>query len=189
VDVEDDAITKLAELVAQIIDYKSTYTRSHSIEIAKKVWIMCDYYGIDHTTRAKAYLAAALHDIGKLAVPTHILEKPGKLTDEEFAIIKSHTNMTHKLLSGITGFDDICNWASNHHEKLDGSGYPRAKQACDLDHISRLLTCVDIYQAVSEKRPYHPVRSHAETMVILREMAEKGQIDGTIVNDLDKVFA
>jgi HD-GYP domain-containing protein (c-di-GMP phosphodiesterase class II) len=142
-------------------------------------------YGYDSTLRTEVYLAAALHDIGKLSTPVAILEKPGKLTDEEFRTIQDHVRMTHELLKDITGFEHICDWASNHHEKLDGTGYPFKKKANELDFNSRLIACLDIYQAVSEERPYHPGRSHADTIKILADMAGNGFVDSGIVRDLD----
>jgi len=188
VDIEDEALIRIATLAARIIDYASIFTRKHSVQIANKVWYMGEYYGFDSNMRAKAYLAAALHDLGKLETPTDILEKPGKLTDNEFGIIKEHAKGTNKLLRGISGFEDVCNWASNHHEKLDGSGYGTGKEAEELDFVSRLIACTDIYQAISEERPYHPARSHEETMPILWDMAGKGLIDKKIVKDFEDVM-
>jgi HD-GYP domain-containing protein (c-di-GMP phosphodiesterase class II) len=188
VDMEDQIILNLAGFVMRIIDYKSVFTRRHSAQIANKVWLMGDYYGYDPTQRASLYLAAALHDIGKLATPTDILEKPGQLTAEEFSIIKDHARMTRQILTGIDGFEDICEWAANHHEKLNGSGYTEGKKADDLDFNSRLLVCIDIYQAVSEERPYHPARNHGESMKFLYDMAEEGLLDKTIVHDLDRML-
>jgi len=189
VDIEDEALIRIATLAAKIIDYASVFTRKHSVQIANKIWFLGEYYGFDTTIRAKAYLAAALHDLGKLDTPTEILEKPGKLTDSEFSTIKNHAKGTYELLKGITGFEDVCGWASNHHEKLDGSGYGTGKDENDLDFISRLLACTDIYQAISEERPYHPARSHEETMPILWDMANKGLIDINIVKDFDTVMS
>ncbi|MCL1823405.1 MAG: HD domain-containing protein [Oscillospiraceae bacterium] len=189
VPAEDYALIRLADLAAAIIDYKSNFTKKHSVQIANKVWLMGGHYGFDPSLRTRAYLAAALHDLGKLATPTDILEKPGKLDNEEFRIIKDHVRNTYELLKGITGFEDICEWASNHHEKLDGTGYSFGKNADELDFISRLMACTDIYQAVSEERPYHAGRSHEDTMVILWDMANKGQIDEKIVKDFDIVMA
>jgi len=188
-ELEDEALIRLADLVARIIDYKSVFTRKHSVQIANRAWLMGGYYGFDPTLRAKAYLAASLHDIGKLATPTDVLEKPGKLTDTEFNIIKNHVRSTYDILSGITGFEDICTWASSHHEKLDGTGYCFEKNAEELDFISRMLACTDIYQAVCEERPYHSRRSHAETMPVLWSMANRGFIDEKIVKDFDTVMA
>ena len=189
VDAEDDALMRIATLSAKIIDYASVFTRKHSVQIANRIWLMSEYYKLDSTVRAKAYLAAAMHDLGKLAIPTEILEKPGKLTDNEFDIIKSHMKGTYDLLSTITGFEEICNWASHHHEKLDGSGYFSGKKAEELDFVSRLLACTDIYQAVCEERPYHPARNHSDTMKVLFSMAQKGFIDSDITKDFDIVMA
>ncbi|MCL2578191.1 MAG: HD domain-containing protein [Defluviitaleaceae bacterium] len=188
VDIQDEAIIRLAELAAKIIDNKSVFTRKHTVQIANRVWIMCDYYGFDPIKRAKAYLAASLHDIGKLTTPNEILDKPGKLTPEEFEIIKKHVKVTYDILSEVTGFEEICDWASNHHEKLNGAGYWFGKGEVEIDFVSRLMACTDIYQAVCEERPYHPGRSHADTMPILRSMADKGFIDKKIVDDFDIVM-
>jgi len=189
VDIEADTIFGLADFIAKIIDYKSAFTRRHSTQIAHKAWLLGEYYKYDPVMRRELYLAAALHDIGKLEVPTAILEKPGKLTDEEYIIIKKHISRTWELLKDIDGFQAICGWASHHHEKLIGTGYPFKKKADELDFNSRLMACIDIYQAVSEERPYHPARNHSDTMKILCKMADDGEVDGNIVKSIDLVFA
>ncbi|MCL2721398.1 MAG: HD domain-containing protein [Treponema sp.] len=189
VEANDETIFRLADLTAKIIDYASVFTRKHSVQIANKAWLMSSYYNFDSTMRAKIYLAAAIHDLGKLYTPTEILEKPGKLDENEFNIIKDHVRGTYDLLSVITGFEDICRWASSHHEKLDGTGYCFGKKSEELDFISRLLVCTDIYQAVCEERPYHPARNHNDTMQVLNDMSQKGFIDSNIVKDYDIVMA
>ncbi|MCL2007959.1 MAG: HD domain-containing protein [Treponema sp.] len=188
-DMNDPALVPFAEFISHIIDRKSITTGTHTEQIANRIWLMSEFYGYDMTEKIKLFLAAALHDIGKLAIPSEILEKPGKLNKDEFGVIKNHVSKTHSLLSEMEGLGLITEWASNHHEKLDGSGYPRGLKADQLDFNSRLMTCIDIYQAVSEKRPYHSGRDHGETMLILREMADAGKIDSGIVNDIDKVMA
>ena len=184
VDVHTETIFGLAGFMAKIIDYKSAFTQRHTTQIANKAWFMAEYYKYNPVQKDELYLAAALHDIGKLEVPTAILEKPAKLTDTEFSTIKEHVRLTWELLKGIEGFHDISAWASNHHEKLNGSGYPFGKKADELDFNSRLITCIDIYQAVSEERPYHPGRNHESAMQILYKMANDGEIDGNIVKDI-----
>jgi HD-GYP domain-containing protein (c-di-GMP phosphodiesterase class II) len=188
VDMEDKMILNLAKFISHIIDDKSEFTRNHSMQIAARAWFMSGYYGYKKTQRYELYLAAALHDIGKLATPLDILEKKGFLDAEEFNVIKHHVFDTYELLKGIEGFEEICDWASNHHEKLDGSGYPFGKKAGQLDFNSRLMACLDIYQAVSEPRPYHGARSHKDTMDILNDMARKGHIDAGITRDMDKAL-
>jgi HD-GYP domain-containing protein (c-di-GMP phosphodiesterase class II) len=188
-EVESETIMGLAGLTAGIIDFKSPFTKKHSVQIANRAWLMSGYYGFETAKRAKVYLAASLHDIGKLSTPNEILDKPGKLTDSEFTTIKNHVKCTYDLLSEITGFEEICRWASTHHEKLDGTGYPFGKNSEELDFIDRMLACTDIYQAVSEERPYHPRRSHEDTMPILWSMADKGFIDYEITKSFDIVMA
>jgi len=189
IDVNSKAMYNLATLSARIIDFHSDFTKRHSSGIANKAWVMSGYYNFDQEKRAKIYLAAALHDIGKLVIPNEILDKPGKLTDDEFETIKSHVYHSFLILDGIDGFEEIRNWASDHHEKLDGTGYHFGKNADDLDFISRMMAVTDIYQAVIEERPYHEARTHEETMPILRHMAEKGFVDAQIVADFDHVMA
>ncbi|MDR1420501.1 MAG: HD domain-containing protein [Treponema sp.] len=187
-DMDDAVIFRVARMAMRIIDYKSAFTHSHTSQIANRIWIMAKHYHYGPAESAELYLAAALHDIGKLAIPEEILEKPGKLDAEEFRIIQDHVRQTDVILQNIEGFDSVYRWAANHHEKLDGSGYHRGKGADELDFNSRLLACIDIYQAVSEERPYHPRRSHEETLPILRDMADRGLIDTGIVKDLDEVM-
>jgi HD-GYP domain-containing protein (c-di-GMP phosphodiesterase class II) len=189
VDMEESVVMNLAGFITRIIDDKSVFTQRHSTQIANKAWLMGGYYGYNSTLQAELYLAAALHDIGKLSTPTEILEKPGKLTEEEFRIIMDHVRVTYELLKDISGFEKICDWASNHHEKLNGAGYPFGKKADELDFNSRLMACIDLYQAVSEERPYHPGRNHEDTMEILYGMAGKGFVDASISRDLDLILA
>jgi HD-GYP domain-containing protein (c-di-GMP phosphodiesterase class II) len=186
---KDQSIIRVSGMVARVIDYKSSFTKKHTIQIANRSWIMSGYYDYSESLRARLYLAAALHDIGKIVTPAEILEKPGQLTSDEFNIIKLHVKYTHDWLNGIDGLEDVCDWASNHHEKLDGRGYPFGKKADELDFNSRLMVCVDMYQAISEERPYHPRRSHAETMRILYNESQRGTIDENIVKELDIVMA
>ena len=97
--------------------------------------------------------------------------------------------MISASLQEIKGFEYITEWASNHHEKLNGTGYPYMKTGAELDFNSRLIACLDIYQALKEKRPYREAMSHVRAYAILEEMAARGELDYTIVKDIDKVFA
>ena len=91
-------------------------------------------------------------------------------------------------MASLKGFDDITEWASNHHEKLDGSGYPYGFDRDRLDFNSRMMGCLDIYQALREDRPYRKGMTHDRTMGILRDMVADGLIEGSIVEDIDHVF-
>ncbi|GLC29148.1 HD-GYP domain-containing protein [Clostridium omnivorum] len=95
---------------------------------------------------------------------------------------------TRQALQEISGFEDITEWASNHHEKLNGQGYPFGKTAEALDFNSRLIACLDIYEALTEERPYRRALSHRSAMDILNKMKEEGFIDSKITQDIDNVF-
>jgi len=187
--IDDASILRFAEISSRITDYKSHFTMTHTSGIADKALTMAARYGFSSTEKNALFLAASLHDIGKLQTPIEILEKPGKLNDDEFVIMKQHVSNTQNALNGIPGLEQISRWAGNHHEKLDGKGYPNKLCAGQLDFNSRLMTVLDIYQAVREPRPYHGQRSHTEAMAILLSMARRGELDEGIVSDVADEFA
>ena len=188
-DYSDEEIHSFAGMFAQITDYKSEFTQTHSLSVADKVEQMANYYGFDHEKITRLYLAGALHDIGKLLVSNDILEKAGKLTDDEFSAMKDHASATRYVLRRVKGIPDVVKWASNHHEKLNGKGYPRGLTAEELSFEERLMTCVDIYQALTEQRPYKDGMPHEKAIAIMQDMADKGEIDATIVQDMAVVMA
>jgi HD-GYP domain-containing protein (c-di-GMP phosphodiesterase class II) len=183
-----EQIQELMQFFCYIVDNKSSFTKDHSAGIMHKASDMAQYYHWDENKLERFTLAAALHDYGKLAVRTAVLEKPGKLTDSEFAEMKLHVKWTYHMLNGIPGFEDIRDWASFHHEKLDGSGYCLGLTGKELTFEERLLGCIDIYQALTEKRPYKDGFSHQKTISIMKDMVGEGKIDGGVVEDLDRYY-
>lgn len=183
-----EEIRKITNVFSRIIDSKSKYTQRHSSDLSYKASIMADFYNMSKEEKTKLMIAADLHDIGKLAVPNSILDSPNKLTDEEFEIVKKHPYYTRQALQEIKGLEDITEWAANHHEKLNGKGYPFGKTAKDLDFNSRLMSCLDIYEALTEERPYRKSLSHSEAMEILNKMKVEGYIDPKVTEDIDCVF-
>ena len=178
----------IADFFAQIVDYKSSFTSRHCIGVAEKAAAFAEYIGYDSTQVQKMYLAGALHDIGKMAIDNDILEKPDKLTDEEFSKMKNHAGYTYLILSNINDFEDIRDWAAFHHEKLNGKGYPFGKTAAELNEPERIMACIDIYQALTESRPYKQGFSHEKTCDILDDMADKGFIDAGIAQKIRVCF-
>lgn len=179
-------VKNMMQVFGKIVDYKSAFTRNHSEQIAENLMRMAEIYGYDRETAERLYVAGALHDIGKMAIHNEVLEKPDKLTDTEFVYMKNHAWYTYLILSKIRGFEDITKWAAHHHEKLNGKGYPFGLTAEQLDEKERLVACVDIYQALSEDRPYKPGMPHEKCIGIMRDMVEKGFIDGRITEDISK---
>lgn len=188
IDYSDEEIRNIAGLFANIVDYKSVFTENHSRGVAEKAEIMARYYGFDDEKTLRFYFAGAMHDIGKLVVINDILEKPGRLTANEYEEMKNHAAATRYILSEIKEISDIIDWAANHHEKLNGAGYPRGLKAEDLSFEDRLMACIDIYQALTEKRPYKDGMSHEKTISILMDMVRKGELDEGIVKDMDRVM-
>lgn len=181
-------IRKITKTFSRIIDAKSAFTQLHSSGLAEKVEKMVTYYDFDKDTSEKLIIAADLHDLGKLAISNTILDKPETLTEIEFEEIKRHPVVSKDCLEGIKGFEQIVKWIYQHHEKLDGSGYPQGLTGETLDFQARLLTCLDIYQALIEDRPYREAMDHFSAMNVLHDMAIKKLIDQQIVNDINKIF-
>ncbi len=189
----EDSYTKpevehLGRLFAKIVDYKSHYTCIHCVGVADRCERMAEFYNFPEEKAARFYLAGALHDIGKLSVSMDILQKPSRLNDDEYELMKMHALYTYDVLSKLKGMKDICSWASHHHEKLNGTGYPFKLSAKQLSKEDRIVACCDIYQALTEKRPYKDGFTHEEAIRIMREMAEKGEIDYDIVTDMHHEF-
>ena len=183
-----EQVEKIMHIFSKIIDYKSMFTRLHSEQLAQKLVKMAEYYGYSKEKTERLYVAGILHDIGKMAVGNDILEKPAKLNEEEFVQMKNHAWYTYVILSQIEGFEDITQWASRHHEKLNGKGYPFGLTAEQLSKEDRLIGCIDIYQALSEDRPYKNGMSHDTCMSIMRNMVREGYIDADITEDVAKVM-
>ncbi len=180
-------IREITKVLSSIIDMKSTFTSRHSSGLSEKAVAMAEFYKFDDDRRTKLQIAADLHDLGKLAIPNLILDKPAKLSNEEFEAMKMHTYYTRKALECIDGFEEIACWASNHHETLDGLGYPYGLKIVVFEE--KLLAVLDIYQALTEDRPYRVGMTHDAAMSILNGMVERGKISREIVADVDKRFS
>lgn len=184
-----DDIFAITRVFAYIVDSKSPFTHRHTMCLEEKVGVMGKFYKMDgaHITALK--IAASLHDLGKLAIPNSILDKPGKLEADEMELMKSHVYYTDRALAKIKGFEEIAGWAARHHEKLNGGGYPYGISAEGLSFEERLMACLDIYQALTEERPYRPSMSHKEAASILYMLADKGELDADITKNIDTVFS
>ncbi len=153
--VADDArLDRIAEAFARVIDAKSPFTARHSERVAEIAVGIGDLLGFDAVARRDLRRAGLLHDVGKLAVSNLILDKPGKLTDDEFSKIKEHPVSTLEILRRAPCFAPIADLAANHHERIDGTGYPRGLRDEALDLPMRVLAVADVYEALTADRPY-----------------------------------
>lgn len=178
-----EEIFDLTKVFIKIIDSKSRFTGRHSTGIVEKIETACIFFNITDEEKTKMKIAASLHDLGKLATSPKILEKPGTLDKKEMQTMKSHTYFTKLALAQIDHFEEIKEWAANHHEKLNGKGYPEGLTAKQLTFNCRLMACIDIYQALTEDRPYRQGLSFDETYSIMQVMVENGSIDKYIVDE------
>jgi putative nucleotidyltransferase with HDIG domain len=152
---------------AEIVDAKSPFTFSHSTGVARTAISVAEVMGVDRSNIKLLHRAALLHDIGKLGVPNVILEKAGKLTSWEWHYIYQQPRYTREILNKIPGFEKIAEVAAAHHEKLDGSGYPRGLRAHELPLLARILTVADMYDALSSSRPYRKKLGSEEVFKIM----------------------
>jgi HD-GYP domain-containing protein (c-di-GMP phosphodiesterase class II) len=181
IDLED--LYKISEAFSKLIDYKSKFTYEHSKGISNITHGFATFLGYDPLMVDKLSIAANLHDIGKLVVPVSILEKPDKLSESEFQVIKSHPYYTKLILKQIEGIEDIAEWAGNHHERLNGKGYPEKLTEAQITREDQIIAIVDIYQALTEDRPYRKGYDCSTAIGIMKDMVDRGEISREMLND------
>lgn len=179
VSLASDAMYDLARLFGRIIDYRSPFTATHSANVAQAAEMLAELIGLPETERRMIGVAGYLHDLGKLAVPAEILDKPNILSAREMYIIKQHPYHTYRLLSMIPAFSDVAVYAAMHHERLDGNGYPFHLHEVPLG--SKLVAVADVFSALSEDRPYRIGMKWEDSLAILNQMAQAGALDHDLV--------
>lgn len=172
----------IGRLFITAIDYRSRYTAAHSIGVSKVSRLIAQYAGISDFDQSIIEVSGYFHDIGKVAIDKEILDKPAKLTNEEFSIIKTHAYYTFEILKHVNGFETIAQIAAFHHERLDGTGYPFHLTDPYLIDYARLVAVADLFTALTEKRPYRKSLNKSEIIEILVEMVVAGQIDNRYVD-------
>lgn len=184
-----DGLHNLSRIFGRIIDCRSPFTATHSSGVAATSEAFAIRLGMSPSQTRLIGVAGYLHDIGKLAVPSTILDKPGKLTAAEMLVIKQHPYHTHQILAMVPGLETVNTWASLHHERLDAKGYPFRPRAIPLG--SRIIAVADIFTAITEDRPYRNGMERTQCLSILDNLVAEGAIDGDIVavlhNDFDKI--
>jgi HD-GYP domain-containing protein (c-di-GMP phosphodiesterase class II) len=193
VEIDLSSISTIGELFRNIIDFRSRFTSTHSSGVAECASTLSKMFGFSDMEVSLMSVAGNFHDIGKLAVPNSILEKPDKLTTEEYAVMRQHTYFTFSILNTIGGFQQIAEWAAFHHERLDGSGYPFHHHADKISTGSRIMAVADIFTAVAEDRPYRKGMQRKEIEKIFKKRADMNLLDKRIVDLLlenyDEVLA
>lgn len=188
VEVAMEGLTEIAKLFSHIIDFRNRFTATHSSGVAASAEYLARLCGFSGRECQMMRVAGYLHDLGKLAVPVEILEKNGQLSREEFEIIKSHPYFTYRILESFKNLEEIAIWASFHHEKLDGSGYPFHLKAYDLPLGSRIMSVADVFCAITEDRPYRKGMPKEQVVKVLDDMVKNLSLDPYIVEILKSNF-
>ena len=182
-----DDTHQLLILLVYLLDFKSTVTLTHTINTACYALSLGKRLKLNDEDLNILFTAAIVHDIGKIATPTRILEYPGKLSPEDMGIMRYHVNHTKRILGNIVS-KKIFDAASRHHEKLTGNGYPSQLPAEELTTVQRTLTVADITSALTDNRSYKGEFSKEHTLGIINKMTEAGELDPLIVEVLNASF-
>ena len=189
--IKNDQLTEMTmqtiETIANTIDAKDEYTRGHSRRVSDYSAILAKEIGLDEEEQKKIRFIGLLHDIGKIGVPDTVLNKPGKLTNEEYQLMKEHTTIGGEILKDITLINDLDIGAKYHHERYDGKGYPEGLSGEEIPLTARIIAVADAYDAMTSNRVY---RRHLDAERVLAEL-EKGrgsQFDPAICDALLKMI-
>ena len=181
------SLEDIVQVVAATLELRDPYTAGHQRRVAQlSVAIAREMRLSEETVRALG-LAASIHDVGKIKVPAEILSKPGKLTYLEFEIIKRHAQAGYDILKGVSFPFPIADWIVQHHERLDGSGYPMGLKEAAILPEARILAVADVVEAIHSNRPYRPGRGIGEA---LKEISDKRGVlyDATAVDACIRLF-
>lgn len=188
IELDIDGLQDFAELLAQIIDFRSRFTATHSSGVAACAATLAQLFGFPEADCRRLQVAGYLHDIGKLAIPSEILEKPGKLSDPEWQTVRTHPYFTYQILSSIDGLTDIACWSGMHHERLRGSGYPFRASHADIPLEARILAVADIFTALAEDRPYRRGLGQEAILSIIDGMVDGFELDRKVCQVLKKHY-
>jgi HD-GYP domain-containing protein (c-di-GMP phosphodiesterase class II) len=153
---------------AMIVDAKSPFTHDHSSRVADYTVKLSQHFGFSFEQQREINRCALLHDIGKLGVSNHILDKPGKLTDDEFKQVQRHPLYSEQILQRIQPFNRIAKICGAHHEKLNGKGYPYGLKSEEILFETKLITVADIFDALTASRPYRDAMPIDKALSILK---------------------
>ncbi|MFN3652250.1 MAG: HD domain-containing phosphohydrolase [Armatimonadota bacterium] len=171
--------------LANAIDAKDPYTCSHINRVQIYALALAEAAGVEGPELLAVRTGALVHDIGKLAIPDHILGKPGKLTPEEYARIQTHVQVGAEILSPVPFDFPVIDVVLTHHERWDGLGYPRGLKGDEIPIGGRIISIVDVFDALTSNRPYRRALSHEEALQVLRDGAGK-QFDPELVRRFEE---
>ena len=186
--VDEDYLDEIAAAFAEVVDSKSPYTAGHSDRVALFADMIAEELGLNPAKRRFLKRAALLHDLGKLGVSNQILDKAGKLDEEEWQSVRQHPAQSRTILSQIAAFEDLARVAGDHHERLDGKGYPCGIAGDAICLETRIITAADIFDALTAERPYRGPLPVSKAFEIMRGDIGTA-IDGKCFAALERAMA
>ncbi len=163
-------IREITQALARTIDMKDKYTNGHSTRVADYTAMLTRELGYNEDTVEKYYNIALLHDLGKIGVKEEVLNKPGKLDDDEFNIIKSHSTLGYNVLKDISIMPELADGAGFHHERPDGRGYPRGLKGHEIPRVAQIIAVADTFDAMYSNRPYRKRMNFDKVVSIIKEV-------------------
>lgn len=179
--LDNEELLSFANIFRRIIDFRSPFTATHSSGVAASAERLGLLAGLSVDECLRIRIAGYLHDLGKLAIPTEIIEKKGSLTPEEYNVMRSHTFCTYRTLEQIDGLQDINRIGSFHHERLDGSGYPFHLTENQIETGARIMAVADVFTALTEDRPYRAGMKAEKVLAILLDLAGGNKLDRKLI--------
>ncbi len=179
----EEELKKMIRMAALLIDFRSESTVTHTITMVSAAVVLGKIHNLEKQQLDEIYMGAYVHDLGKVGIPTEILEKPGKLTTDEMEVMKTHILLTGKIINGHVN-DTVYKIAMRHHEKLDGTGYPYGIKEEEMTLSEKIVAVADIYSALTRKRSYKESFSKEKVVSIMSRMAEERQISKEVVESL-----
>jgi HD-GYP domain-containing protein (c-di-GMP phosphodiesterase class II) len=179
--MDREGIDAFAALLCQVVDFRSRFTATHTSGVGATAPTIGRMAGMSPEDCAALKVAGYFHDLGKLAVPVEVLEKPSALTRGQFNLIKSHSYHTYRLLSASGMEEELTQWAAYHHERTDGRGYPFRRSGDELTLGSRIVAVADVFTALTEDRPYRKGMTPEVAKRLLNKMGDGGALDGDLV--------
>ena len=185
--IDEQRLDTIAEAFAQVVDAKSHYTYGHSARVAAYTEAVATTLGLPWERVRWLRRGALLHDIGKLGVSNAVLDKPGKLDENEWEQVKAHAAYSEQILARLHIFSELAFVAAAHHERLDGKGYPRGLAADRIPLETRIITVADIFDAITAERPYRGAIPVADAIAMMEK--ERGlAIDGACLDALKQAL-
>ena len=179
----EEELKKWIRMVAFLIDFRSESTVTHTITMVSASVAIANKMGLSKQQIDEIYTGAYIHDLGKIAIPVDILEKPGKLTFDEMEVMKTHILLTGNIIRGHVN-DNVYKIAMRHHEKINGKGYPYGIEDEEMTLAEKIVAVADIYSALSGKRSYKEKFEKEKIISIMEQMAEQSQNDSEVIRVL-----